>query len=202
MAKENTVTIGEVRLSYVNLLVPRKIKDSAKEKYSCVVLISKKNSKAVDAVKAILTRLLEEEKAKYKGKLPAGYKKPLKDGDAVDPDTNAKVWGEECHGHYFINANADLKPGLVKHKAGTLVPLEENPDVVYSGMYGYASINFYPFAMDQNKGIGVSINHFLKTRDGERLGGRPGIDEAFADIEISDADLLGSAAEEHDDLLG
>ena len=43
---------------------------------------------------------------------------------------------------------------------------------VYSGVYGRASINFYVFNSNGNKGIACGLNNLQKIRDGEPLGGK------------------------------
>ena len=43
---------------------------------------------------------------------------------------------------------------------------------VYSGVYGRASISFYAFNSNGNKGIACGLNNLQKIRDGEPLGGK------------------------------
>lgn len=40
------------------------------------------------------------------------------------------------------------------------------------GVYGRASINFYAFNSNGNKGIACGLNNLQKIRDGEPLGGK------------------------------
>ena len=55
---------------------------------------------------------------------------------------------------------------------------------VYSGCYGFASINFYAYSNAGNKGIGVGLNNILKTRDGDFLGGRSSAQTDFGGINL------------------
>lgn len=50
-------------------------------------------------------------------------------------------------------------------------PILERSEV-YSGVYGRASINFYAFNSNGNKGIACGLNNLQKIRDGEPLGGK------------------------------
>ena len=61
---------------------------------------------------------------------------------------------------------------------------------VYSGVYGRASINFYAFNSNGNKGIACGLNNLQKLRDGEPLGGRSRAEDDFADDGGDDEDFL------------
>jgi hypothetical protein len=41
----------------------------------------------------------------------------------------------------------------------------------YAGCWGRASVNFYAFSVNGNKGVGAGLNNLQKLEDGERLGG-------------------------------
>ena len=59
----------------------------------------------------------------------------------------------------------------------------ERPDdeaYAYSGVYGRASINFYAFNSNGNKGIACGLNNLQKIRDGEPLGGKTRAEDDFA----------------------
>ena len=45
-----------------------------------------------------------------------------------------------------------------------------DPEEVYSGCYGRASINFYAFNTNGNRGVGVGLNNIQKLSDGDHLG--------------------------------
>ena len=52
---------------------------------------------------------------------------------------------------------------------------------MYSGVYGRASINFYAFNSNGNKGIACGLGNLQKIADGEPLGGRSSAEDDFAD---------------------
>jgi hypothetical protein len=56
-----------------------------------------------------------------------------------------------------------------------VVDSELNPiidaDEFYSGCYGRASIEFYPYQVGVAKGIACGLGNIQKLEDGERLGG-------------------------------
>ena len=68
----------------------------------------------------------------------------------------------------FINANSASAPGIVDAGCQPIIERSE----VYSGVYGRASINFYAFNSNGNKGIACGLNNLQKIKDGEPLGGK------------------------------
>ena len=68
-------------------------------------------------------------------------------------------------GCYFINANSATKPGVVDADCQPILDTSE----LYSGIYGRASINFYAFNTNGNKGIACGLNNLQKLRDGNAI---------------------------------
>lgn len=179
------VIIGVVRFSYATVFEPKAIPPSTDKKYSCCILIPKTEKAIVAKVKAAIEAAAVAGVAKtWKGKRPplAQHSKmnPLRDGDIDKPD-NA-----EYAGHYFLQANSATKPGIV---GPSKQPLATEDDF-YSGCYGFAALNFFAFDKAGNKGVGVGLNNLMKTKDGERLGGKDTAENDFADIEGEEDDLL------------
>ena len=100
----------------------------------------------------------------------AALKTPLRDGDTERPDDEAYA------NAYFINANATTAPGIVDADRNPVLTRSE----VYSGVYGRASISFYAFNSNGNKGIACGLNNLQKLRDGEPLGGKASAESDFA----------------------
>lgn len=174
------VVTGIVRLSYLHVWEPTAIDEGQEKKYSAALLIPKSDKVTINKIKAAIEAAKEAGKAKLGGKIPANLKLPLRDGDVERPDD------EVYAGHYFINASAKTKPGIVNIDAEPIM----NQDEVYSGCYGRASITFYAFNANGNKGIACGLNHIMKVKDGEPLGGRSSAEADFAEV-------LG----QHDDLM-
>ena len=64
-----------------------------------------------------------------------------------------------------------------------------NRSEVYSGVYGRASISFYVFNANGNKGIACGLNNLQKISDGEPLGGKASAESDFATE--AEEDFLG-----------
>ena len=76
---------------------------------------------------------------------------------------------------YFVNANSTTAPGIVDADRNPILVRSE----VYSGVYGRASINFYAFNSNGNRGIACGLNNLQKIRDGEPLGGKASAESDF-----------------------
>ena len=170
------ITSPETRWSFANVWEPKAINGS-NPKYS-ISLVIKKNDPCIPKIKAAIQAAYEEGAAKLKGNgksVPplAAIKNPLRDGDVERPDDPVYA------GCYFINANNTAKPGIVDANRQDIIDRSE----VYSGVYGRASINFYAFNSNGNKGIACSLNNLQKIKDGEPLGGHASAQDDFADEE-------------------
>ncbi len=182
---ENTntkVRIGEVRLSYCHLFQPEAVADGGEKKYSVSIIIPKSNTKLVAEIKAAIEAAAAAGISKFGGRRPANLKTPLRDGDLerADDDAYADAW--------FINASSKGKPGVVKvmNVQGEKKLVEvTNEEEVYSGCYGYVSVNFFAFNNAGNKGVAAGLNNVLKTKDGTFLGGRTSAQTDFGDMDLS-----------------
>ncbi|UOQ93390.1 DUF2815 family protein [Halobacillus shinanisalinarum] len=189
MAKlnETKVVTNEARFSYTHVFEPHAIEGND-PKYSVAILIPKKDKETIECVeKAIEAAKQAGKSSKFSGKIPPTLKTPLRDGDEERPDDEA------YQGHYFMNATSKTKPGLVKKGSAGLLEITDEAEL-YSGCYGKASVNFFPFNSNGNKGVACGLNNLLKTNDGEALAGKPNATDDFADEldgDDDDDDFLG-----------
>lgn len=184
MAKFNNptkvITGVNTRWSYVNAWEPKSINGGA-PKYSVSLIIPKSDTKTLEKIQAAIQAAYEEGQSKLKGNgrsVPAlsVLKTPLRDGDAERPDDEAYA------NSYFVNANSGTAPGIVDADRNPILERSE----VYSGVYGRASINFYAFNSNGNKGIACGLNNLQKIRDGEPLGGKSRAEDDFAEADEED----------------
>lgn len=171
------ITGENVRWSYANVWDPKSINGSA-PKYSVSLIIPKSDKATVAKINAAIQAAYEEGESKLKGNsksVPAlsVLKTPLRDGDLERPDDEA------YKNSYFVNANSATAPGIVDADRQPILDRSE----VYSGVYGRASINFYAFNSNGNKGIACGLNNLQKIKDGEPLGGKLRAEDDFADEE-------------------
>ena len=171
------ITGPNTRWSYCNVWQPKSI-NGGTPKYSVSLIIPKSDTVTINKIKAAIEAAYKEGEAKLKGNgrsVPAlsVLKTPLRDGDAERPDDEAYA------NAYFVNANSATAPGIVDADRQPILDTSE----VYSGVYGRASINFYAFNSNGNKGIACGLNNLQKIRDGEPLGGKSRTEDDFADEE-------------------
>lgn len=156
------VITGKVRFSYVNIFRSRSFREGQDAKYSICLLIPKEDKKTLhDLTKAMDEAVQEGITSKWGGKKPKSLRLPLRDGDEERADE-----APEYEGMMFLNANSTQKPGIVDKDLNEIL----DPDEVYSGCWGRASINFFPYDSNGNRGVGVGLNNIQKLKDGDRLG--------------------------------
>ena len=174
------ITGVNTRWSYVNAWEPKSINGGA-PKYSVSLIIPKSDTKTIEKIQAAIQAAYDEGQDKLKGNgksVPAlsVLKTPLRDGDAERPDDEAYA------DSYFINANSGTAPGIGDADRQPILDRSE----VYSGVYGRASINFYAFNSNGNKGIACGLNTLQKIKDGEPLGGKSRAEDDFDTEEDDD----------------
>lgn len=180
-AKDTKVVFGPCRLSYTHVFTKYAPDgDTDNGKYMTNVLIPKSEQETVKA----LQQAIEAAKksgivSKWGGKEPKNLELPLRDGDT---DKDDEVY-EDC---FFINAKSSTRPGICDKNKNPIVDEEE----IYSGVYAYVSVSFYPYDKNGNRGIACGLNNIMKFKDGERLGGRTSAENDFADIDAEDDDDL------------
>ena len=178
MKKNNptkAITGPKTRWSYANVWEAKAMNDG-KPKFSVSLIIPKSDTVTVQKIKAAIQAAYDEGQSKLKGNgksVPplAAIKTPLRDGDIERPDDEA------YHNAFFINANSTTAPQIVDADRQHIIDHSE----VYSGVYGRASINFYAFNSNGNKGIACGLGNLQKIADGEPLGGRSSAEDDFAD---------------------
>jgi hypothetical protein len=174
------VVTGIVRLSYEHVWEPASI-NGGEPKYSASLIIPKSDKKTVAAIQDAVDAAIEEGIGKFGGKKPnkAVLKLPLRDGDTERED-------EAYRNAFFVNANSRTAPQVVDRAVKPILDRSE----VYSGCYIRASVTFYPFNSNGNKGVACGLNNIQKVRDGEPLGGRANAEDDFTALDGMEEDFL------------
>lgn len=100
-------------------------------------------------------------------------KLPIHDGDGLRQ--SGEPYGAECKGHWVITANSNSAPEVVDANCNPIISKNE----FYSGCYGRASLRFYAYNQNGNKGIGCGLGNVQKLEDGQPLDGRTTAIEDF-----------------------
>jgi hypothetical protein len=173
------VITGKVRFSYVNVWEPKSVNGSD-PKYSVSLIIPKSDTETLKKIKSAIETAKKEGLAKLGGKIPSHLKTPLRDGDTDRSDDEAYT------DSYFVNANSFIKPGLVDKNVQPILDQTE----FYSGCYGRASIIFYAYNVNGNKGIACGLQNLQKLEDGEPLGGKSKPEDDFEPLADDALDIL------------
>lgn len=170
--KSTKVITGKVRFGYANVWDPRSI-NGGEEKYSVCLIIPKSEKATLKKINSAIEEVVKTGAAKFGDTFSSGIKLPLHDGDTERADD------EVYTGCYFINAMSTVKPDIVDKD---LQPITDSSNF-YSGCYGRASIVFYPYNINENKGVACALHNLQKLSDGEHIDGRSSPEEDFASSE-------------------
>ena len=181
MELNNTrVVTGKVRFSFVNVFEAKAFGEGQEPKYSVMLLIPKSDIGTVNRIKAAIDAAAQKGlSTKFGGRLPAILKTTFKDADK-DMDQDGMIFADKWDytaGHYIINVSTKNQPQVVDANLNPII----NPTEVYSGCYGRASINFFAYNNNGNKGISAGLNNLQKLEDGEPLGSMTTAEQDFAD---------------------
>lgn len=169
------VLTSEVRFCFVNVFEPRKNEDGTNGKYGVCLVIPKTDNLLIANIRTAIDNAASiGEISKFGGKIPKNIYSILHDGDEKREDD------ETFKNCYYINASCKTKPGIIDVWKNDIVDTTE----FYSGCYGLATLNFYAYSTNGNKGVACGLNNIMKLRDGEHLGGRVRADVDFADIDL------------------
>ena len=175
------VITGKVVMSYLTVNEPKVPLGGGTPKYSVSLIIPKSDTATVEKIKAAIQAAYDEGQSKRKGNSKTvpdldSLKTPLRDGDK---DRKGDEAYKDC---YFVNANSTTKPGVVDADRNPILDSSE----LYSGIIGRASINFYAFNSNGNRGIACGLNNLQKLSDGTPLGGHSRAEDDFADDDDND----------------
>ncbi len=178
MIMATKVITGKCRASFVHIFEPQSINGSD-PKYSVSLIIPKSDTKTIGEIKAAIEEATQNGIAnKWGGKRPPNLKLPLRDGD-IDREDDAAYKDA-----FFINATSQEKPGIVDRKR---IPITD-PLTVYSGCYIRASVNFYPFNANGNRGVAAGLGNIQFLCDGEPLTSRVKAEDEFDALDSDDDD--------------
>ena len=180
------LTTPVFRTSFPNLDKPSKMEGSAGDpKFGVTQLYIASSFTPQDAErwkamrKAALTALTDKFGAKCFSadrKILPSYKMPFRDG-MEKPDKDGFGAGVT-----FVRASNKNPPGMAK-----LIPgggkAKLDYSAFYAGCYSRASVSFWAYDSNGNKGVGVNLHNLLLIGDGQRFGNQgPDVENDFADL--------------------
>ena len=183
----DTALLVQGRVSYEHIMTAAAPQNNpnADKVYSCALLIDKNDTETVKAIEAaIAAATVAGKEKKWGGTVPRKLATPLTDGDDQER--------EEYAGMVYFNCKSKRRPGVMGRDKQPIT----DPEEVYSGMWAILSVNFYPYSVTGNNGVGVGLNAVLKVADGEPLGGGGDGTGAFSGVTLAEMDDYDDDAEE------
>jgi len=172
------VTTGVARLSYEHVFRPYARNAGDTPKYSTTILVPKSDTATKAAIDAAIEAAKQAgAKDKYGGMIPPILAIPVYDGDGVRP-SDGLPFGPECKGHWVFTASAKNRPEVIGLNRQPILDESE----IYSGVYAYVNVTFFPYNASGKKGVGCALNCLMKAKDGEPLGSKITAADAFANI--------------------
>ena len=175
------ITGKKTVFSYLTVNEPKTPLGGGTPKYSVSLIIPKSDTVTIEKIRAAIQAAYDEGQSKLKGSsrsVPAleDIKSPLRDGD------RERNGDEAYRDSYFVNASSATKPGIVDADRNPVLASSE----LYSGIIGRASITFFAYNSNGNRGIACGLNNLQKLADGTPLGGHSRAEDDFADDDDED----------------
>lgn len=161
----------EFRGSFVQVMEPKAFKAGDTPKYSMSIPLPKDHP-----FHAKLQATIEEVCIAKWGEVP----KKLAIKFRKDGDLEEEKYGWQ--GQTILAASNKTKPGIVvKGEDGKLEEPMTNEEI-YSGAYYRASIRPYAYVYEKAKGVALSLDNLMKTKDGEKFTSKTSANDDFADF--------------------
>lgn len=177
---EVVVTGPDTVFAYPSLFKATKTSFGGEERYRLTLIIPKSDTVTVQKLREAIRRCYDA----YAEEIEVSFddmKNPLKDGDLKK---NKDPAFKNC---WYLEATSKVNPQVVDRYGEEII----DPEVVYPGSIGRASVNFYPYNKGINKGVGCGLRCVKKLRDGKRLGTFASAEADFAGYDEEDDDFLG-----------
>lgn len=167
---DTKVITGKIRMNYPNIFMAKAVEEGQEPRFSMCIMIPKSDKATIAKIKVAIYEAEEALRTSLKGEDTSEFRNPLRDGDIE------KVGVDEFENHYFINASSKNKPGIVDKDCEEIT----DSSVIYPGCYGRASVSFYPYNQNGNKGVGCFLNNVQKLCDGGLIGNRASAKDDFS----------------------
>ena len=133
-----------------------------------MILVPKKDKEAVAQVKGAIEAAAQAFFGTKAKKILNNPKNNLSLRDPEKEGLEDKVY----KGMLFFNAKSSDQPGMLLKNGTKLIDPEDINDEIYPGVWVHASVTFYGFDNNGNKGVACAINNVIKFKDDDRLDGR------------------------------
>ena len=176
------VRLRNVRLSFPHLFKPHAMEDGQEPKYSAAFLMDPQiNAADIANIKAAINHVANVE---WKGKIPAGVKPCLRDG-------NDKADLDGYEGMMFVSASNKRAPVVVDEQVQPLNITDNKP---YAGCYVNCTLRIWAQDNKFGKRVNASLEAIQFVTDGDAFGAPPvNAEEEFTPVDGSSVPAPSSA---------
>lgn len=174
------------RVSYPNVFTPKLNKLSNKIEFSVVALFPKDAD--LSKLKAAAQQALVEKFGADQKKWPKNLRSPFRKHEEkiIENDDGSKVFppGMEAGGTFLtLKSNEKNPPGVIGPDCMTEI-LESD---LYAGCWARAIVGVYAYShVSGTAGVNFGLRHIQKAKEGDPLGSKTRVEDAFTAIEGSD----------------
>lgn len=210
--KRKTVIGPEMRVTYCYIAEPRtkdietgKDLDEPQYEFQGIIDLESLDADGKASYDDMIV-LAKNEKAAHNGEYdPDDYNSPIKKGNEINAKRYKTVYNkaiaagkseEAADTEAQKEVRHEIKDRVVINFKGGKFPIgicEINPGAApkpvldpkksfYSGMYGRPEVNVFWYNFKGKVGVSFGVNNFMKTRDGEPLGGRKDATKIFGAV--------------------
>lgn len=177
MSNVAKVTLSsEVRIAKPYLFEKSKNEQGVEKGYEIQILIDKSNVQVLQQIDQLIAEAVAN--GPFANEPTAFFRKPLKDSMQPTPQSGKiPASSENGYGYgdcMYARVATKFQPQIMKFNAQGAMESVIDPNEVYSGMYAHVVISAYAYKMDGSKGVSLSLEAVLKSRDGEKIVGSGG----------------------------
>lgn len=182
------IKLGPAVGSYATIFEPRAIDETQEPRYSITLLFDKKTAdkQLAELQKMVDFVAVQKFGPKAKELMKQGkIRNPIRDGDTDKPDNSTYA------GKVFVGMSTKQRPGIVDRH---LQPVTDKSEA-YSGCKFVASVNVFAYDRAGNKGVSLGLNNLMVYEKGDRIDGRKGAEEDFAEFVDEGGEPAGNEAD-------
>jgi len=170
------------RVSYPNVFKPKLNKMNNKLEYSVEALFDKKAD--LSGMKKMAQEALIEKFGPDQKKWPKNLRSPFKDQVLKTKEIDGKEVLADIYtpGAVFMSLKSNQKPGVVNQNTEDIIDETE----FYAGCFARAYVTCYAYLQAGNAGVNFGLQHVQKVKEGDPLGSRIKVEDAFAHVEMEE----------------
>jgi len=178
------IVTGEFRSSYAFVHEARALNEGDEPKYSIQMLFEKSDEKSIKSLVQILANAAAAKWGDVNKWPRMKYNPMTLDTEMVEEGDSLDTLEPHLKGKISLNARNKNKPGIVGSDAKPLF----DQDDFYSGCMARASLGCFAYENSGNKGVSLSLNNLMKTKDNDRLDGATKAEADFAQFATAETE--------------